>query len=316
MDKKSKRARQFLYYTGHILSGLMPKFFYRRRLEAKLAGMDRDRADWIMDRVSYCNQVDEPFVVSEGATRCRDIRAKGHTTYYYDLLDVLRYFDDTMKVEYVFGDVRRVPDCPSFVKSRPIGLGNENSILLKLNRLRHFNFVKDDTPFLEKRNAAVWRGKCSSKPARLEFVARYAAAPDCNIGDSSKKSAGTPGYKGYLSIRDQLMYKFIISIEGNDVASNLKWIMSSNSLCLMPRPRYETWFCEGRLVPDHHYVLLKDDVSDLEEKMEYYTANGREALEIIENANRYVDGFRNPRDEELIALLVAEKYFRLSGQMK
>jgi len=72
-----------------------------------------------------------------------------------------------------------------------------------------------------------------------------------------------------MTIDEQLEYKFILSLEGNDVATNLKWIMSSNSLAFMPRPKYETWFMEGNLVPNHHYILIKDDYSDLEERLKY-----------------------------------------------
>ena len=39
-------------------------------------------------------------------------------------------------------------------------------------------------------------------------------------------------------------HKFILCIEGNDVASNLKWVMSSNSVAVMPKPKFESWFME------------------------------------------------------------------------
>lgn len=39
----------------------------------------------------------------------------------------------------------------------------------------------------------------------------------------------------------------------------------------MPKPKFETWFMEGALIPNHHYVLIKDDFSDLEEQLDYYT---------------------------------------------
>ena len=38
------------------------------------------------------------------------------------------------------------------------------------------------------------------------------------------------------TIREHLDYKFIMALEGNDVASNLKWVMSSNSIAVMTRP--------------------------------------------------------------------------------
>ena len=42
--------------------------------------------------------------------------------------------------------------------------------------------------------------------------------------------------------------------------------MSSNSVAVMPRPKYESWFMEGRLQPGVHYIEIKDDYSDLEPK--------------------------------------------------
>src|SRR5690606_29582030 len=89
-----------------------------------------------------------------------------------------------------------------------------------------------------------------------------------------------------LSIDAHLDYKFILALEGNDVATNLKWVMSSNSLAVMPIPKFETWFMESTLIPDFHYVCIKDDYSDLEEKLKHYIQHPNEALKIIANAHR------------------------------
>jgi hypothetical protein len=98
------------------------------------------------------------------------------------------------------------------------------------------------------------------------------------------------------------------------VASNLKWAMSSNSLVFMTKPKYETWFMEGTLLPNYHYVLLEDDYSDLEEKINFYSKNSAEALKIIENAHDYIKQFKNTKREKIISLLVIKKYFELSNQ--
>ena len=118
-----------------------------------------------------------------------------------------------------------------------------------------------------------------------------------------------------MRINEQLQYKFILSIEGNDVASNLKWVMSSNSLSFMTKPKYETWFMEGTLIPNHHYVLLKDDYSDLEEKVAYYSEHMDEALEIIANAQAHVAQFQDAKLEDRLSLLVLQKYFEKSSQV-
>ncbi len=84
----------------------------------------------------------------------------------------------------------------------------------------------------------------------------------------------------------------------------------------MRKPRFETWFMEGALIPDFHYVQLRDDYADLEEKIEFYNAHPEQARAIVANANRYAHQFQNHRQELLISLLVMQKYFSLSGQLQ
>ena len=105
-----------------------------------------------------------------------------------------------------------------------------------------------------------------------------------------------------MSIYQQLAYKFIFCIEGVDTATSIKWVMSSNSVCVMPKPKYETWFMEGTLKPDIHYVEVNDDFSNAEEKIKYYSEHTDEALKIIENAHVHVNQFKNSKREIAFAL--------------
>jgi hypothetical protein len=98
------------------------------------------------------------------------------------------------------------------------------------------------------------------------------------------------------------------------VASNLKWVMSSQSIAVMPKPKYETWFMEGLLVADVHYIIIKDDYTDLEQRLNYYIKNQDKAQQIIENANAYVQQFKDPKNERLISLLIMKKYFEKTNQ--
>ena len=104
-----------------------------------------------------------------------------------------------------------------------------------------------------------------------------------------------------------------MAIEGNDVATNLKWIMSTNSVAVMPRPTYETWFMEGRLVPNYHYIEIRSDYSDLEERLHYYATHPEEAEAIVAHAHEYVAQFRDRRRERLVSLLVLAKYSAARG---
>jgi len=104
-----------------------------------------------------------------------------------------------------------------------------------------------------------------------------------------------------------------MSLEGNDVASNLKWVMSSNSIAVTPRLTCETWFMEGTLIPNYHYIEVKPDFSDLEERLTYYIQHPEEAEAIIQHAHEYVDQFRDEEREKLIQLLVLKKYFDITN---
>lgn len=118
--------------------------------------------------------------------------------------------------------------------------------------------------------------------------------------------------KGFLNIPQQLEYKFIACIEGNDVATSLKWVMSSNSIAVSPPLNYETWFMEGTLIPDYHFIEVKPDYSDLIDKMNYYIAHPKEAEAIVRHAHEYVQQFLDKRRERIIQLMVADKYFKMT----
>ena len=88
--------------------------------------------------------------------------------------------------------------------------------------------------------------------------------------------------------------------------------MSSNSVCVMPKPKYETWFMEGKLKPDFHYISIKDDFSDAEDKINFFIKHPNDVKKIIANANYFVNQFKDQRREKLISLLGLDKYFSYS----
>ena len=187
-------------------------------------------------------------------------------------------------------------------------------LLLNLDKVRHFIFLNDKLAFDSKWDKAIFRG-VASQQHRKRFMAAFFGNPLVDCGDTGKGSDRPKEWHAPLiALYDHLKYKFVISLEGNDVASNLKWVMSSNSIAIMPRPKFESWFMEGRLQGGVHYIEIKDDYSDLEEKIRYYSTHPEEAKAIIRNAHAFVDQFRDKEREELISLLVLEKYFRHTRQ--
>jgi hypothetical protein len=312
-NRKYKNNRP-IYYVRAILRELSPDFFFRIQLKSKLKKQTNFDIEYIQRRVNYYCKLENcqpPFNFQVQLSEFK-IPPKIRS-YYFDSYEYSRFFNKRLKATFLPGDITHVPDFPTVVKSRPIGDQNANSVILNLDKTRHFIFVNDKRPFAGKKDMLVGRGAVT-QPHRKRFLELYFNHSLCNIGQVNRDSEGNKYLVEKMTIDEQLDYKFILSLEGNDVATNLKWIMSSNSLAVMPRPKYETWFMEGALVPNHHYVLISDDYSDLEERLKYYIENTAEALEIVRNANEYVNQFRNKKREDVISLLVLDKYFRETRQ--
>ncbi|SEN89730.1 Glycosyl transferase family 90 [bacterium A37T11] len=307
------KNNKIAYYIRVISRELLPKVLYRRKLSKILSNVPVEDREYIRSRVNYYNQLNQSNFVNESFVKLKEISIPDKTrVYYFDSQEFFRYFDPELTISYHWGDVTFVPPEPAIVKSRPLVPENSNSVLLNLNKIRHFNFINDTRDFRTKKNLLIGRANVF-QPHRIRFYESYFHHPLCDLGQINQ-NMNLQWVKKKLTIEQQLDYKFILSLEGHDVGSNLKWIMSSNSVAVMPTPRYETWFMEGTLIPDHHYIHIKDNYSDLEEKLIYYIKFPEKAQQIINNAHTYINQFKNRKREKLISLMVLEKYFFKTGQ--
>lgn len=320
------KSAKFMWFAHSFVRYATPKVLLNRRLKGVLAELNRraDR-DYITERVDYYNKLTSCGRDAAVLDRLRPLGehkfGKGvRTAYFFDSYEYTRWFDDKLRWQMIPGDVTHIPDVPAIVKSRPIAGDNANSVLLNLDKFRHFVFLRDDIPFREKEDRAIFRLTINTHHPnhvlRKRFMEMYFGSEICDAGISNRHASLPAEWtKEHISMYDHMRYKYIMAIEGNDVATNLKWIMSSNSIAVMPRPTYETWFMEGRLIPDYHYIEIKADYSDLEERLRYYSAHPDKAEAIIANAHAYIDRFRDERRERLISLLVLQKYFECTGQL-
>ncbi|MBP5543387.1 MAG: lipopolysaccharide biosynthesis protein [Kiritimatiellae bacterium] len=321
---RSGKNSKFTYFARAFARELVPWSIYRARREGLLESIaSRPDRDEIEARAAYCCRLDPaaPVTLSDAAQRLRDqpLPKKKHT-YYFDSREYLRYFPRDLRWFHVPGDVTKIPPEPAIVKSRPIAedLGgmsvNARSVLLNEDKVRHFTFVHDKLRFEEKISRAIFRGVVRAKPKRITLFEKYFGRPGYDLGDTSSRPVRPEWLVGKISIADHLRCRYILAIEGNDVASNLKWVMSSNSLAVMPCPQYETWFQEGLLVPGVHFVEIRKDYEDLPEKIAWYDAHPEEAEKIIAAAHAWVARFQDPSRERLVSLRVLDRYFRGTGQ--
>jgi hypothetical protein len=315
---KFYKRNKFLYYFTNTCLLLIPNYFFRKKLKQYLNDISDNNKKYVLRRVNYYNKLEIIKPIKNNGIKLSNLKLKKKgKVYFFDSYKIMRYFNKDLRANFVFGDVTFIPEIPSFVKSRPINNKNENSILLKLNEVRHYNFINDPYNYDNKLDKFVWRGHFSPKKEnRFDFLKKFHDKNYlCNVGSTTYIKDYSHFKKKYMSIKEQLKYKFIICLEGNDVATSLQWVMSSNSIAVMPKPKYETWFMEGTLIPDYHYVKILNDYSDLEEKINYYLQNPNKAKNIVNNANKYVKQFKNKKQELLISLLTAKKYFIKTNQI-
>lgn len=308
------KNNKFFYYIKAFVRQLTPSLVYQAQLKSKLNSLRNFDRTHILNRVNHYNKLHAYQPTPSNSVALESLKVpKSLKVYFFDLYEYTRFFFPALRISTLSGDVTHIPDKPTIVKSRPISPNNANSVLLNLDKIRHFTFIQDTNSFESKKNVLIGRAVVRV-PHRIRFYELYFNHPMCDLGQINTER--NPHWiKNFLSIADHLKYKFILCLEGNDVASNLKWVMSSNSLAVMPKPKFETWFMEENLIPNHHYVLIKDDYSDLEERMNHYINHPQEAQQIIDNAHAYIDQFKNKEREDLISLLVLEKYFYKTGQL-
>ena len=239
------------------------------------------------------------------------------------------------------------------IPARHLKSPNENKryqpIIMPFTIFRHFNYADlravstDDVPWENKKEAAVWRGTmtnwkpispipnltfqdiCNFNP-RCVLVERHWNSSLIDVGitkippnrpNKILEQKGIPKYilKNGLSIADQLRYKAIISIEGNDVATGLKWQLLSNSVVIMPVPTRTSYAMEEALEPWVHFVPIeREDMSDLEDKMQWVLEHDREARTIAERGKLFVADLLfhedSAKDNDEIYTEILKRYFQ------
>ena len=138
MAKNTKLA----YYLRSYSLLLCPKFILRRILRCRMKEIASSaERDYIMERVDYYNKLKDGATLPADAPMLQEHTLKNKkcgSVYFFDTYEFTRYFKETFRWMLKGGDVTTVPPCPTIVKSRPIAGDNANSVLMKLNKVRHF----------------------------------------------------------------------------------------------------------------------------------------------------------------------------------
>lgn len=308
MTKVTKKNKFSFYIEGYLL-GILPVKSLEKETNELYKKISKEEIAGVEKRVDYYNKIHSITNLQHSGTKVKDLlKPKTPKSYYFDTYEFARYFPKSNLIDYSFGDVNWILDSPMITKSRPIHGNNENNILLNLDKARHFVSVYDKIDYSQKKDILIGRAGVYQQH-RIKFFEKYFDHPLCDLGQINKNEGNPNWIKPKISISDHLQNKFILSLEGNDVATNLKWIMSSNSIAVSPPLKMETWFMEGTLEPDVHFICINEDYNNLGEKLQYYLDHENESKNIIENAKEYRAQFNNINVEKLTSLLVLKKYF-------
>jgi len=209
-------------------------------------------------------------------------------------------------------------------------------------RLHSLPFITpdNDIPWEEKEGKAMWRGGApeegppeadeefdpmETRHIKWKLISEFVGHP---LVDAKYTRRDFKGFaeKGlfkpeYIAPRtemdEQLKYKYMIAIEGNDVSSAIKWMLFSNSVVLSPPFRFDSWSMECFLEPFVHYIPLKTDLSDLIERIEWAESNPDEARKISERATLFVYDLLMSDDaineNQLVLEGIMERYERNFG---
>ena len=171
----------------------------------------------------------------------------------------------------------------------------------------------DDIKLTINPNWTLQEGCFMFERCRLVYNLHNSSLVDAGLTDPLNVS-GRELSKPSVGVADLLQYKMLISIEGNDVATGLKWNLMSNSVVLMVPPFKSTFVLENLLEPWVHYVPLEPalDRESVEERVRWVLDHEDEARAIAARARTFMEDLWLYQHEEAeIMDKIAQRYLAL-----
>lgn len=147
-------------------------------------------------------------------------------------------------------------------------------------------FTNIDWPY--KSNELIWRGSCSGfgyESLRVRFVKHlYKKNPNIRLSNwwSEGKNIPVELFGSRVDYTELMKSKIHFIVDGNGISSNHMWGFATNSVPVMIS-NAKSWFSDFAM-PNVHYIPVRYDLSDLDEKLKWIQENDDKAQEIAKNA--------------------------------
>ena len=264
-----------------------------------------------------CSMYEENVRESKGIRQAHsvtisDIRKRN--TFYRDrdFLELVRYVcpnitSSTYFRTFFYDDVLSTHD--QFIMSHSRPYNSRNIVLVPWhgyhNPNNYHKHVNLSEPFHKKKNLLVWRGGTTGpiaknsgrmgKNNRLDIVSRYYnTSAQIDIGFSDIYDVQWAKLVGNftrprMTISAILNHKYVLCMEGNDLATNFIWVLASKSVPFHTYPfTCESIFWADGLHPWEHFVPVAIDGNDVGAKLIWCLQNEWICQKIGENGFNYM----------------------------
>ena len=170
-------------------------------------------------------------------------------------------------------------------------------------------FLSNKVHWVNKKNIAVFRGSCSgigineNTNQRIKLINQFGKNKNFDIKFTShdhrdriidtddmiisniklKELKQDIGKHHYMTMLEQMKYKYIIYIDGIGASSRYSFMMKTGSVILKVDSPNKLWF-SGLLIPYIDHIPVKSDLSDLEDKLEWCNNNQSKCKMIADSA--------------------------------
>jgi len=203
------------------------------------------------------------------------------------------------------------PFLPMFASSGQKGyydivIPNQDDIEIAMNPLS-----LSEIPWTSKKEIAVFRGGptgCGLTPkTNMRLKLAQMRSPLLDVGIVSNKSktlkfdpqdglgyleTSIPKVEKLEMFGQQDYYKYIIHVDGNVLGYRLLKSMLTGSLILRVQSPFTHWL-DDKLIPGKHYIAVKEDLSDLEDIIDWCIKNDSKSQKIAHQgfkiAQKYLD---------------------------